>query len=156
MTVGVSHVPVSKLEMRAATSSDAAIISRHRYEDEPELRPTYTTWLEDAIPRAVYLGWLLELEEPEVEKTVIAGAGLVILEWGPSRENPNPFAARIVNVFVEPDFRKQGFARKLVMRCLKETRTRNITHLNLSSTDMARGLYESLGFVAAKNQMVRY
>jgi hypothetical protein len=43
-----------------------------------------------------------------------------------------------------------------VERCLEETRTRNITHLNLSSTDMARGLYESLGFTAAKNQMMRY
>lgn len=137
--------------MRAATSSDAAIISRHRYPDEPELRPTYTAWLETAIPRAVYLGWLLELEG-----SVIAGAGLVILEWGPSRENPNPLAARIANVFVEPDFRRQVFARKLVERCLEEARTRNITHLNLSSTDMARGLYESLGFTAAKNQMVRY
>jgi hypothetical protein len=43
-----------------------------------------------------------------------------------------------------------------VNRCLEEAQTRNITHLNLSSTDMARGLYESLGFVEAKNQMVRY
>jgi GNAT superfamily N-acetyltransferase len=151
MTVGVSHVPVSKLEMRAATSSDAAIISRHRYPDEPELRPTYTTWLEEALPRAVYLGWLLQ-----VEKTVIAGAGLVILEWGPSRENPNPLAARIANVFVEPEWRRQGLARQLVMRCLEEAEARNVTHLNLSSTDMARGLYESLGFVAATNQMVRF
>ncbi len=142
---------LEKVNMRAATSSDAAIISRHRYPDEPELRPTYTAWLETAIPRAVYLGWLLELEG-----SVIAGAGLVILEWGPSRENPNPLAARIANVFVEPDFRRQVFARKLVERCLEEARTRNITHLNLSSTDMARGLYESLGFTAAKNQMVRY
>jgi GNAT superfamily N-acetyltransferase len=139
------------VKLRAATSSDAAIISRHRYPDEPEFRPTYTAWLEDAISRAVYLGWLFE-----VEATAIAGAGLVILEWGPSRENPNPFAARIANVFVEPDFRRQGFARKLVERCLDEARTRNITHLNLSSTDMARGLYESLGFTAANNQMVRY
>jgi GNAT superfamily N-acetyltransferase len=147
---------VNKLEMRAATSSDAAIISRHRYPDEHQFRPTYTAWLEDAIPRAVYLGWLLELEEPGVEEMVIAGAGLVILEWGPTWHNPNPLAARIVNVFVEPDFRKQGFARKLVMRCLEEARTRNITHLNLSSTDMARGLYESLGFTAATNQMMRY
>jgi GNAT superfamily N-acetyltransferase len=137
--------------MRAATSSDAEIISSHRYPDEPEFRAIYTAWLEDSIPRTVYLGWLLELEG-----SVIAGAGLVILEWGPSRENPNPFAARIVNVFVEPDFRKRGFARQLVERCLEETRTRNITHLNLSSTDMARGLYESLGFTAAKNQMMRY
>jgi GNAT superfamily N-acetyltransferase len=137
--------------MRAATSSDAAIISSHRYPDEPEFRPTYTAWLEDAIPRAVYLGWLLE-----VDGNVIAGAGLVILEWGPTWHNPNPLAARIVNVFVEPDFRRHGHARKLVERCLEEARTRNITHLNLSSTDMARGLYESLGFTAATNQMMRY
>ena len=137
--------------MRAATSSDAAIISRHRYPDELVFRPTYSAWLEDAIPRAVYLGWLLEVEE-----MVIAGAGLVILEWGPTWHNPNPFAARIVNVFVEPDFRRQRLARKLVMRCLEETQTRNITHLHLSSSDMARGLYESLGFAEAKNQMMRY
>ena len=142
---------MNKLEMRAATSSDAAIISRHRYPDELEFRPTYSTWLEDAIPRAVYLGWLLE-----VKQTVIAGAGLVILEWGPTRHNPNPLAARIVNVFVEPDFRRQGLARKLVNRCLEETKTRNIMHLHLSSTDKARGLYESLGFAEAKNQMMRY
>ena len=137
--------------MRAATSSDTAIISRHRYPDELVFRPTYSAWLEDAIPRAVYLGWLLE-----VEQTVIAGAGLVILEWGPTWHNPNPLAARIVNVFVEPDFRRQGLARKLVEHCLEETKTRNITHLHLSSTDMARGLYESLGFAEAKNQMMRY
>jgi GNAT superfamily N-acetyltransferase len=143
-------------DLRAATSSDAAIISSHRYPDEPQFRPTYTAWLEDAMSRAVYLGWLLEIEEPGLEKTVIAGAGVVILEWGPTWHDPNPLAARIVNVFVEPDFRRQGLARKLVERCLEEARTRNITHLHLSSTDMARGLYESLGFVAANNQMIRY
>ena len=142
---------LENLNLRAATPSDAAIISRHRYPDELKFRPTYTTWLEDAIPRAVYLGWLLEVEE-----TPIAGAGLVILESGPGWNNPNPLSARIVNVFVEPKFRRQGLARKLVMRCLEETNTRNITHLNLSSTEMARGLYESLGFAEAKNQMMRY
>ena len=142
---------IDRENVRAATSSDAATISRHRYPDELEFRPTYSAWLKDAIPRGVYLGWLLE-----VEQTVIAGAGLVILEWGPTWHNPNPLAARIVNVFVEPDFRRRGLARKLVNRCLEETQTRNITHLHLSSTDTARGLYESLGFAEAKNQMMRY
>jgi GNAT superfamily N-acetyltransferase len=139
------------MNMRAATSSDAAIISRHRYEGDTRQYGPYIAWLETAIPRGVYLGWLLELEG-----NVIAGAGMVILESGPGWDNPNPLAARIANVFVEPNFRRQGFARKLVERCLEETRTRNITHLNLSSTDMARGLYESLGFTAATNQMMRY
>jgi GNAT superfamily N-acetyltransferase len=139
------------MNMRAATSSDAAIISRHRYEGDTRQYGPYIAWLETAIPRGVYLGWLLELEG-----NVIAGAGMVILESGPGWDNPNPLAARIANVFVEPNFRRQGFARKLVERCLEEARTRNITHLNLSSTDMARGLYESLGFTAATNQMMRY
>jgi GNAT superfamily N-acetyltransferase len=151
MTVGVSHVPVNKLVMRAVTSSDAAIISRHRYPDEPEFRPTYTTWLETAIPRSVYLGWLLELDG-----NVIAGAGMIIHEWGPGWDQPNPLRVRIVNVFTEPAQRKQGHARRLVQRCLDEAQTRGITYLSLSSTDMAQGLYESLGFMAANNQMVRY
>jgi GNAT superfamily N-acetyltransferase len=139
------------MKMRAANSSDAAIISRHRYEDDTKQYGPYITWLETAIPRGVYLGWLLELDG-----SVIAGAGMIILESGPGWDNPNPLSARIANVFVEPDFRRQGFARKLVMRCLEEAKTRGITHRTLSSTDMARGLYESLGFVTAKNQMARY
>jgi GNAT superfamily N-acetyltransferase len=142
---------MNMLEMRAATSSDAAIISSHRYEDDIKQYGPYIAWLETAIPGGVYLGWLLEHEG-----SVVAGAGMIILESGPGWDNPNPLSARIANVFVEPDFRRQGLARKLVMRCLEEAQTRNITHLNLSSTDMARGLYESLGFVEAKNQMVRY
>jgi GNAT superfamily N-acetyltransferase len=137
--------------MRAATPRDAAIISRHRYEHASQQYGPYIQWLETAIPRGVYLGWLLEHEG-----TVIAGVGMVILEWGPGWDQPNPLAARIANVYVEADFRKQGLARKLVQRCLEEANTRGITHLNLSSTDMARSLYESFGFTAANNQMVRY
>jgi ribosomal protein S18 acetylase RimI-like enzyme len=137
--------------MRAATSSDAAIISKHRYEEDTKQYGPYTAWLETAIPRGVYLGWLLD-----GEGSVIAGAGMIILESGPGWDNPNPLSARIANVFVKPEFRRQGFARQLVQRCLEEAQARRITHLNLSSTDMARGLYESLGFVAANKQMVRY
>jgi GNAT superfamily N-acetyltransferase len=142
---------VNTLEMRDVTIADAARVAQHRYEHDTKQYGPYIEWLETAIPRGVYLGWLLELEG-----NVIAGAGMVILEWGPGWDQPNPFAVRVTNVFVEPEHRNQGHARKLVMRCLEETQSRGITHLNLSSTDIARGLYESLGFVAAKNQMVRY
>jgi GNAT superfamily N-acetyltransferase len=137
--------------MRAATSGDAAIISRHRYEDDTKQYGPYITWLETAIPRGVYLGWLLEHDG-----NVIAGAGMIIHEWGPGWDQPNPLRVRIVNVFTEPAQRKQGHARRLVQRCLDEAKTRGITYLSLSTTDMARGLYESLGFVTAENQMVRY
>jgi GNAT superfamily N-acetyltransferase len=142
---------MNQLELRAVTVADATEIAKHRYQDQTDQYKPYITWLETAIPKSTYLGWMLEHNGK-----IVAGAGMVLLEWGPGWNNPNPVAARIANVFTDPEHRRQGHARMLVEHCLQEAKARGITHLNLSSTDMARGLYESLGFEAAKNQMVRY
>lgn len=135
---------------RPVTPADAHTIAAHRYPDARDLpeRPAYAAWVAQAIKEGQYLGFLLE-DGAEV----IAGAGVTLLHWGPTRGDPQPWRARIVNVWTHPDCRRAGHARTLVTACLDALRARGVTRVNLGSSDMARTLYESLGFTASTHEM---
>ena len=84
---------------------------------------------------------------------LIAGAGLTLLHWGPTRGDPQPWRGRIVNVWTHPDHRRLGLARHLVRRCLEAACERGVTRLSLGTTAEARSLYETLGFTASTAEM---
>ncbi|MPY66729.1 GNAT family N-acetyltransferase [Deinococcus sp. SDU3-2] len=98
----------------------------------------------------MYLGFLAEHGG-----RVVAGAGLTLLEWGPTRGDPQPWRGRIVNVWTDPDFRRRGLARELVTCCMEVARERGVTHLSLGTTEAGRALYEALGFRTSGTEMVR-
>ncbi len=139
------------LNCRAARPADAPTLARHRYPDEADAaeRPVYAAWVAGALERGVYAGFLAVTDGGEV----VAGAGLTLLEWGPARGDPQPWRARIVNVWTHPDFRRGGLARELVTRCLGAAQERGVTHVSLGTSEMARPLYESLGFRASGTEM---
>ena len=136
--------------MRAVTPADAHTIAAHRYPDARDLpeRPVYAAWVAGAIRDGGYLGFLLESGGE-----VIAGAGVTLLHWGPTRGDPQPWRARVVNVWTHPDWRRAGHARTLVTACLNALRERGVTRVSLGSSDMARPLYGALGFTASTHEM---
>ena len=100
------------------------------------------------MEHGLYLGFVT-LEGQKV----IAGAGLTLLEWGPSRSDPQPWRGRVVNVWTHPDWRRRRMAHDLVTRCLEAARQRGITRISLGTSAQARGLYERLGFQASGTEM---
>lgn len=138
------------MHLRSVVPSDSPLVARHRYPDAPdaELRVHYADWLSGALERGSYLGWVIE-----IEARVRAGAGLMLLEWGPTRTSSSPYRGRIVNVFTEPDSRNQGLASLLVKRCMEEAEKRGISEVGLSSSESARPLYSKLGFRLADSEM---
>ena len=52
----------------------------------------------------------------------------------------------LVNVFVEPDYRRRGIARVLVETALDWCRGEGTRVITLHASDEGRHLYESLGF----------
>ena len=137
--------------VRPAVAADAEVIARQRYPeptDAPE-RPAYADWVGGAMQRGSYLGLLAETGEE-----VVAGVGLVLLDWGPSRGSRNPIRARLVNVWTHPEHRRQGLARRLVKTLLAEARARQIGLVSLGTTEMGQSLYESLGFKAYPHEML--
>jgi GNAT superfamily N-acetyltransferase len=99
-------------------------------------------WVAQAIADGRYLGWLTE-----DDGVVVAGAGLLILEWPPHPLDPRSTTrAYLLNVYVEPDHRRRRLASDLIELALAEARRRGIRVVALHSTEEGRRLYESAGF----------
>lgn len=140
-----------KAALRPATSADAAVVVFHRYPNEADAaeRPAYAAWVRGKLEAGEYLGLLALTGE-----AIVAGAGLLLLDWGPTRGNPNPLRVRLVNVWTHENYRRQGLARRLVTGLLAEAKARGIGLVSLSSTGMGRPLYEELGFQAYPHEML--
>ncbi|NEX62087.1 GNAT family N-acetyltransferase [Noviherbaspirillum sp. 17J57-3] len=131
---------------------DEAAVSQHRYDERASQEDfeAYAQWLKGAIMRGSYIGLFAE-----AQCEIIAGAGLLLLEWGPTRGDSNPIRARVVNVWTRPDWRRRGVATDLVKRLLARAEIIGIQAIGLDSTPMSKALYRSLGFEQYLAEMIR-
>lgn len=137
--------------VRAVRTGDAAIIALHRYHrGEPQTDiDAYAHWLPARIERGTYLGYVAE-----ADGRVVGGAGAVLLDWGPTRGEASGTRARIVNVFTETDWRRQGIARTLVDRVMAMCADDGIRVFSLAASAEGAGMYRALGFVPYANEMI--
>ncbi|WP_052414718.1 MULTISPECIES: GNAT family N-acetyltransferase [unclassified Paenibacillus] len=63
------------------------------------------------------------------------------------------WVAYMTNVFTIPNYRRQGIVSKLVSEAIDDLKAQGIRKILLHSSDMAKPMYESLGFVEGKNYM---
>ena len=137
---------------RAVLPSDTAQIAAHACyrEQDAHRRAGYAEWLTPRIDAGRYVG-LLAMRDG----TVIGGAGVVLLDWGPTRANPDGLMGRVANVFVDPQHRGHGVARSLVAKVMARCEAMGVREFNLGATPEARALYASLGFVDYPAEMRR-
>jgi ribosomal protein S18 acetylase RimI-like enzyme len=140
-------------QIRAATPADSAVITHHRRcmfvdagrQDNRVLdvmAEHFKPWVEKRLADGRYLGWLTT----EGGK-VIAGAGLMVLDWPPHPLDPRQDKrGYLLNVYVEPEHRRKKLASKLIDGALAEARRQKIRVVALHSTDAGKPLYESNGF----------
>ena len=117
---------------------------------EENLAQATASFLRDALPRGEYLGWVAESEE--TPQAIIGGAGVQLrpilprplaatneLELGPE--------AIVLNVYVEPAWRRRGVAEAMMRALLNAPAVRSIRRIVLHASPDGRRLYERLGFV---------
>lgn len=138
---------------RRATLADAALIASHRRamfaamgaaapDILDEMTRNFHLWLLPRLTDGRYMGWIAEDGGP-----AIASAGLLLLDWPPHPLHPaGSLRGYILNVFVDPEYRRGGLARALVECCLAEARMRNLQVVTLHASAEGRPLYESMGF----------
>jgi ribosomal protein S18 acetylase RimI-like enzyme len=139
-------------QTRTATAADAPIISQQRHRmfvdagrpDTQALKnmsSRFEPWVKDMIGQGKYIGWLTS----DGDK-VVAGAGLMIMDWPPHPLDPGSHRGYLLNVYVHPEYRRKKLGSQLVERALAEARQRNIRVVSLHSTEAGRPMYESNGF----------
>ena len=145
---------VSDFIFRPATPDDRDVILHHRrgmFRDmgkgtdrELDVMVSATApWLAGAMADGSYRGWLAE----DTKGNVVAGAGLLLGSCPARPGDSNTRRALIINVYTEPDFRKQGLARQLMLLVIKYLKDEGIRSVVLHASDEGRHLYESMGFV---------
>jgi len=145
---------------REASIADAMLITAHRrgmFASMPNpkdaildaMSHAFEPWVRERIAEGKYLGWMAEQDG-----RVAGSAGLMIVDWPPHPLHPTGSKrAYLLNVYVEPEFRRRGLAQDLVRRCLAEARKRGIHVVTLHSSDAGRPVYEKLGFYPTSEMM---
>lgn len=78
---------------------------------------------------------------------LIGGGGVVISAWPGALGQRHPRRAMILNMYVEPQHRRRGIARALMMAMIAWCRENGFTSVGLHASDEGRSLYENLGFM---------
>ncbi|MAS37091.1 MAG: GNAT family N-acetyltransferase [Anaerolineaceae bacterium] len=146
-----------KPEIRHATAVDAPVIARHRrrmfedmgheYGKHTEIDTLYQAWVAPRLEDGRYVGWLMQIGDQ-----VVGGAGVEVRDRAPHPYDLTTRYAYVVNVYVEPEHRRQGFARQIVNTLLEWCKQQDFGIISLHASDEGRPLYQSLGF-AASNEM---
>jgi GNAT superfamily N-acetyltransferase len=148
------------IEIRRATTTDAAVLARHRvlmFRDmgsaqpgiEAALRDAAMAHIGEAMTAGEYVAWLAH---PSGEPgRVVGGAGLQLRRLLP---RPDSHGARVLvgregivlNVYVEHDYRRRGVARRLMEAIMAWVPSTDIVRLVLHASAEGRPLYESMEF----------
>jgi GNAT superfamily N-acetyltransferase len=125
-------------------------MGRLALEGEAALIRATEEYFRGALPRGEYLGWVAETQPPSPE--AIGGAGVQLRSILPRPATPGQGLelgpeAIVLNVFVEPAWRRRGVGEALMQSILEALAERNVRRVVLHASDSGRRLYERLGFV---------
>ena len=145
-------------EIRLATEADAELISEQRYRmfvDSTqvndarlkEVTKNFVPWVRERLIDGRYVGWLAEEDE-----RVVAGAGVLFMDFPPHWMDPEPVRAYLLNFYVNPEFRGHGLAYRLLKTAVEDARRRGIKVISLHASKFGKPLYERNGFKAT-NEM---
>lgn len=152
---------MTDVRYRLAVPADVDVLARHRvamFRDMRAIDPSMETALYEAARAALpgvianeeYVAWIAETtDDPSI---IVGGAGVQVRPLLPrpdrsGRKLLQGIEGLIMNVFVEPEWRRRGIARTLMEEVLHWARTAGIVSLVLHASDDGRALYESMGFV---------
>ena len=146
-------MPPSAIDFRTATPDDCAVILHHRrsmFEDMKEgtaedldrMIDATAPWLGQALADGSYRGWLAQ----NPQGRVVAGGGVLISSWPAGPRDPVTRRAVILNVYAEPEVRRQGLARRLMLLMIQWLKDQGFSSVVLHASDAGRHLYETLGF----------
>lgn len=147
-------------ETRVATPDDAELIAEHRRSmfaemgegDEEQLQAmvrSFVPWVRERLEDGRYFGWLVAREQ-----SVVAGAGVFLMDFPPHWRDESPLRAYLLNFYVAPEARGHGLAYGLLKTAIAGSRSRGIKVVTLHASRFGRPIYERNGFRPTTEMML--
>lgn len=148
--------------MHCASTADLETLVAHRramfhdmgYNDDAALdamSAKFRVWLRQRMNVGDYLAWLISAPDG----SIVAGAGLWLMDWPPHMIGKSPSRGNILNVYTSEKFRRRGLARQLMDEVLNWCRENQIDTIILHASNEGRELYESMGFIPTNEMRLR-
>lgn len=80
------------------------------------------------------------------EMDIVSCAFLLIVEKPMSPSFITGKTGTVLNVYSKPDYRKKGYAKKLITTMLEDARAEGVSIIELKATEDGYSLYKSVGF----------
>lgn len=138
------------MEYRIATISDCEALTCIRMQMRKELdtdfseEKLYANTL-DFFQRNIQSGAHIAFICEDMGR-IIATAGITLFEIMPTAELINGKAARLMNMYVAPNYRNKGIAKKLLDCAMMYAKEHQIGKVVLNPSKMGKSLYENYGF----------
>jgi GNAT superfamily N-acetyltransferase len=140
------------VDIRTLDENDLELVCRHREDmfrdagrSDDVLIPmtaNFRDWVRPRLQDGSYFGFVM-LDDG----VPVAGIGLMLIEWPPHPEHPAlDKRGYVLNVFVEPVYRKRGLARELMNLADAEFVRRGVGYAVLHATQKGKPLYQGLGW----------
>jgi ribosomal protein S18 acetylase RimI-like enzyme len=144
--------------IRTATTDDAYTIARMRQAmwdemspDNPaprEYRESLFVYWHEMLHSGRAVGWIAEAGGA-------IGVAMLLIHDHPPRPHGAIRRGYVTNVYVAPEHRRRGVARRLMETVIAYGREHGLQRLELRTSDMGRDLYESVGFEPAEFLILR-
>lgn len=83
----------------------------------------------------------------------IGAGGVSFYQVMPTYHNPSGKKAYIMNMYIAPEYRRQGIAFHTLDLLVKDAKKQGALQISLEATNMGRPLYEKYGFVKLEDEM---
>ncbi len=139
---------------REATLDDIPVLVRQRRlmwvevtnaKDEKALDAmdeAYKKYITKTLPAGTFKAWLIQTKNGRI----IAGGGLAVYEQPPRPQDDTLRYVYVHSIYTEPEYRRRGFARKILNKIVQYCRENEFKTLTLHAVEASRPLYESVGF----------
>lgn len=88
------------------------------------------------------------------DKEIFVGAGgISFFRVMPTFNNPSGNKAYVMNMYTNPNYRRQGIAYKTLDLLVLAAKEKGVSSISLEATEMGQPLYEKYGFIKMNNEM---
>jgi len=153
----------AEITIRNAEPGDSAIILHHRremfrdmgegtVEELDRMVEVAGPWLARALADGSYRHWLAL----DGSGRAVGGGGVLLCPWPANPKDPCTERAVILNMYTEPEFRKRGIARQIMLAILAWLKEQGLRSVNLHASSEGRPLYEKLGFENTNEMRLKF
>ncbi len=148
------------LRYKKATMEDIALLTKTRITvlraanklsddtDMSEVEKESYDYYKDALGRDTHTAYLVFDDE-----RFVGAGGVSYFKVMPTYHNKTGGKAYIMNMYTDPEYRRQGIAFETLRLLVEDAKERGINAISLEATEAGRPLYEKFGFVKMNDEM---